>query len=197
MQSIICILLLAVFVATARLILEMKNVRYKIDGLSARFANVRPYTNAEETPANTENEEKRMTKSLLRSTLTNMGCTVEEDDEKLWTEYQGENFVFYCNEESLSVRIIDYSWYSQQLDDLTELSCLKSAINRTNMRSDSTIVYAIDKENSEALVHSSREIIFIKEIPALEDYIRRQFHMMLILHRWLFEDMNEVRKENA
>lgn len=197
MQSIICILLLAVFVATARLILEMKNVRYKIDGLSARFANVRPYTNAEETPANTENEEKRMTKSLLRSTLTNMGCTVEEDDEKLWTEYQGENFVFYCNEESPSVRIIDYSWYSQQLDDLTELSCLKSAINRTNMRSDSTIVYAIDKENSEALVHSSREIIFIKEIPALEDYIRRQFHMMLILHRWLFEDMNEVRKENA
>ncbi len=197
MQGIICILILAVFVATARLILEMKNVRYKIDGLSARFANVRPYTNAEETTANTENEEKRMTKSLLRSTLTNMGCTVEEDDEKLWTEYQGENFVFYCNEESPSVRIIDYSWYSQQLDDLTELSCLKSAINRTNMRSDSTIVYAIDKENSEALVHSSREIIFIKEIPALEDYIRRQFHMMLILHRWLFEDMNEVRKENA
>ena len=197
MQGIICILVFAVIIMAARLILEMRDVRNKIDSLTARFAYTRPYTNAEETAASTGNTEKRMTKSLLRSTLTNMGCTVEEDEEKLWTEYQGENFVFYCNEEDPSIRIIDYSWYSQGLDDLTELSCLKSAINRTNMRSDSTIVYAIDKEDNEALVHSSREIIFIKEIPALEDYIRRQFHVMLILHRWLFEDMNEVRKENA
>ncbi len=197
MQGIICILLIATIAFLARLVLEIKGVRSKIDSLQARFANVRPYTNTEVSTTNSEKEEKRMTKSLLRSTLTNMGCTVEEDDEKLWTEYQGENFVFYCNEEDPNIRIIDYSWYSQGLDDLTELSCLKSAINRTNMRSDSTIVYAIDKEDGEALVHSSREIIFIKEIPALEDYIRRQFHVMLILHRWLFEDMNEVRKENA
>lgn len=197
MQSIICILLIATISLLARLVFEIKGVHSKIDSLQSRFANVRPYTNTEENTTNSGKEEKRMTKSLLRCTLTNMGCTVEEDDEKLWTEYQGENFVFYCNEEDPNIRIIDYSWYSQGLDDLTELSCLKSAINRTNMRSDSTIVYAIDKEDSEALVHSSREIIFIKEIPALEDYIRRQFHVMLILHRWLFEDMNEVRKENA
>lgn len=196
MQGIITILVIAVIIMAAIIILEMRDIRAKLDSLTARQANIRPYTGAEET-AGTGDGEKRMTKSLLRSTLTNMGCTVEEDDEKLWTEYQGENFVFYCNEENPSIRIIDYSWYSQKLDDLKELSCLKSAINRTNMRSDSTIVYAIDKEEGEALVHTSREAIFIKEIPALEDYVRRQFHMMLILHRWLFEDINEVRKENA
>lgn len=204
MQNIIYILVFPVFLLVlrllhmcGRLIAEIKQIQAKIDYITTHFTDSRPYTQSEEATKGAGTEEKRMTKSLLRRTLTNMGCKVEEDEKNLWTEYQGENLVFYCNEDDVWVRIVDYTWHTQGLDDLTELSCLKSAINRTNMRGNCTIVYAIDKEDSEVLVHSSKEIAFIKEIPALEDYLRSQFHELLLLHRWLFEDMNEVRKENA
>lgn len=204
MQTIIYILVILGFLLVLRLLLmggrliaEIKQIRAKMDNITTHFADSRPYTQPEEATKGAGTEEKRMTKSLLRRTLTNMGCKVEENENNLWTEYQGENLVFYCNEDDVWVRIVDYTWHTQGLDDLTELSCLKSAINRTNMRSDCTIVYAIDKEDSEVLVHSSKEIAFIKEIPALEDYLRSQFNELLVLHRWLFEDMNEVRKENA
>lgn len=82
-----------------------------------------------EASANIQQEEKQEepphTKDLCIELLKQLNCEVsveEEDENRLYFQYQGEHFIIDATNESFFIDIWDSRWYIVPLDDLEQMS---------------------------------------------------------------------------
>ena len=142
------------------------------------------------------------TKDLFLTTLTKIGCQYElaekEDDNSIYFAYQGENFVVDASNENNYIRIWDTHWGHVELYDVDELSRLKKAINNSNLNTGVTTVYTIDEVGHNVDVHCKSVVLFIEQIPDIENYLRVELNEFFRAHQYVGNEMVKQREsENA
>ena len=147
-----------------------------------------------------ENEKIRHmgTKDLFLATLTKIGCQYElaekEDDNSIYFAYQGENFVVDASNENNYIRIWDTHWGHVELYNVDELSRLKKAINNSNLNTGVTTVYTIDEVGHNVDVHCKSVVLFIEQIPDIENYLRVELNEFFRAHQYVGNEMVKQRE---
>ncbi len=156
-----------------------------------------------ENSADMQQEEKQEepphTKDLCIELLKQLNCEVsveEEDENRLYFQYQGEHFIIDATNESFFIDIWDPRWYIVPLDDLEQMSNVRKAINTINNYSGTTIVYCIEEEGQKFVLHSKRQCILTKEIPYVKEYLRALLNDFFTVHNRLREEIVSQNTEN-
>ena len=145
-------------------------------------------------------EETKGTRDLFLETLSKIGCQYElgegeEDKDKIYFAYQGENFTASANNEGWYVHIWDTHWGHVELYDIDEFARLKKAINFSNLNCATMTVYTIDKAGSNVDVHCKSVIPFIPQIPELENYLRGELNDFFRAHHLVGNEMEKQREQ--
>ena len=144
-------------------------------------------------------EQTKGTRDLFLGTLSKIGCQYElgegeEDSDKIYFAYQGENFTASANNDGWYVHIWDTHWGHVELYDIDEFARLKKAINLSNLNCATMTVYTIDEAGSNVDVHCKSVIPFIPQIPELENYLRGELNDFFRAHQLVGNEMEKQRK---
>ena len=148
-------------------------------------------------------EQTKGTRDLFLETLSKIGCQYElgegeEDSDKIYFAYQGENFTASASNDGWYVHLWDTHWGHVELYDIDEFARLKKAINLSNLNCATTTVYTIDEAGSNVDVHCKAVIPFIPQIPELENYLRGELNDFFRAHQLVGNEMEKQRiAENA
>lgn len=152
-----------------------------------------------EASANIQQEEPPHTKDLCIELLKQLNCEVsveEEDENRLYFQYQGEHFIIDATNESFFIDIWDPWWLIVPLDDLEQMSNVRKAINVTNSWGGTTVYYTIEEEQKFVL-HSKRQCILPKELPNVKEYLMALLNDFFTVKKWLNEEIIvQQNKEN-
>lgn len=147
------------------------------------------------------NENVKGTRDLFLETLTKIGCQYqlaeEEGDDRIFFAYQGENFLVYARNDSRFIHVYDTHWGHVELYDVDEFTRLKKAINGSNLNNSVVTVYTIDEEGKNVYVHSKATILFIPQIPDIEDYLRMELNEFFNAHRFVGNEMAKLREQET
>lgn len=138
---------------------------------------------------------------LLELTLKAIGCEVnKEQGEKegvywLYTTYQGEHFRIYVSDNCRFITIQDLAWYGAPVSDIANMSLMRRAINECNTFGSCVIVYTIDDEDQQFVLHSIKESYWSQEIDDTDKYIMSLFDRLLESHHHFFAFMEKYRQE--
>ena len=142
--------------------------------------------------------EKKGARDLLLETLTKIGCQYElaeeEGDNRIFFAYQGEHFMVGATNESCYIHIYDAHWGHVELYDIDEFARLKKAINDSNLNNSVTTVYTIDEAGSNVDVHSKSVILFIPQIPYIENYLKSELNKFFHAHHYVGNEMARLRE---
>lgn len=146
---------------------------------------------------NKDMEETKGTRDLFLETLTNIGCQYEIDpeDDDIRFGYQGEYFVVRANNENRYIQIYDTHWAHVELYDVDEFTRLKKAINDSNINNSVITIYTINEAGSNVDVHCKSTILFIPQIPELENYLRLELNEYFRVHQFINAEMAKLREE--
>mgnify|MGYP003571264603 CR=1 FL=1 len=149
------------------------------------------------TTIETKQMEQTKTRELFLKTLTEIGCqyTIDDDDNRIYFSYQGENFVVDAADEKTYICIWDMFWGSVELYDIDELSRLKKAINGANLNFGLTTVYTVNEEGSTVDVHCRSVVLFIPQIPQPDNYLRTELNEFFHVHRFVENELAKLRSE--
>ena len=144
-------------------------------------------------------EEPPHTKDLCIELLKQLNCEVtvlEENENRLYFEYQGEHIVINASNDSYFIEMWDPWWCIIPMDDLEQMSNVRKAINTINNYSGTTIVYCIEEEGQKFVLHSKRQCILTKEIPHVKEYLRALLNDFFTVHNRLREEIVSQNTEN-
>ena len=141
------------------------------------------------------------TRDLFLDTLTKIGCQYqfgEGDDNRIFFAYQGEHFFADTTNENSYVHLWDTHWGHVELYDIDEVSRLRKAINTSNLKTSVTTIFTIDEDGKNVDVHCKSVILFVPQIPDLEDYLRIELNEFFRAHQYIGNEMVKLReKEEA
>ena len=149
-----------------------------------------------------ETKGTKSTRELFMETLTEIGCQYElsedQDDDRIFFDYQGEHFFAGVCNDSFYVHIYDTYWGHVELYDIDEFSRLRKAVNESNKTSGVTTFYDIDEVGKNVDVHSKSIIPFMSEIPNLGAFLRVELNEFFRAHQCVKLEMAKQREaENA
>ena len=149
-----------------------------------------------------ETKGTKSTRELFMETLTEIGCqyelSEEENDDRIFFDYQGEHFLAGVNNDSFYVHIYDTHWGHVELYDIDEFSRLRKAVNESNKTSGVTTFYDIDEVGKNVDVHSKSIIPFMSEMPNLGAFLRVELNEFFRAHQCVKLEMAKQREaENA
>ena len=143
-------------------------------------------------------EQTKGTQDLFLETLTKIGCQYsadDEDKERFYFAYQGENFAVDMNNERQYVNLWDMFWASVELYDIDQLARLKKVINESNLRFATTTVYTVNEAGSTVDVHCKSVILFCAQIPDLETYLRAELNDFFHVHQYINAEMAKLKEQ--
>ena len=137
------------------------------------------------------------TRDLFLETLTKIGCqySIDEQDDRISFAFQGENFVVDAADGNSYIRIWDLYWTSAEMYDVNEVSRLKRAINSANLSTGLTTVYTVNDAGSTIDVHCKSTVLFITQIPNIENYLRLELNEFFRAHRHVELELERLRNE--
>lgn len=148
-----------------------------------------------------DNENVKGTRDLFLETLTKIGCQYElaeeVDDDRIFFAYQGENFFVSARNDLRYIHIYDTHWGHVELYDIDEFARLKKVINGSNLNNSVVTVYTVDEEGKNVDVHSKSTILFIPQIPDIENYLRLELNEFFNAHRYVSNEMAKLREQEA
>ena len=135
---------------------------------------------------------------MFLKTLTKIGCQYElseEESDRIFFAYQGENFIVDARNDWHFIHIWDTYWGKIELYDIDESSRLRRAINTANLNNAVMTVYTIDEEGKTMDVHCKRNILFIPEIPEIDQYLRVELSEFFRAHQIVGNEMARLREQ--
>ena len=142
-------------------------------------------------------ENQKGTRELFLETLTKIGCqyefSEEENDDRIFFAYQGEHFIVDASNEYRYVQIWDTHWGHVELYDIDDVSRLKRAVNGANLNNSVITVYTIDEEKQSVDVHCKSLILFISQIPEIDNYLRLELSEFFRAHQFVGNEMARLR----
>ena len=146
-------------------------------------------------------ENNKGTRDLFLKTLTKIGCQYEfakdEGDDRIFFAYQGEHFFVNASNEAWYIQIYDTHWGYVELYDIDEFSRLKKAINGSNLNNSVMTVYTVDEAGSSVDVHCKSTILFVPQIPRIEDYLRLELNEFFRAHQYVGNGMAKLRESEV
>ena len=143
-------------------------------------------------------ENNKGTRDLFLETLTKIGCQYEfakdEGDERIFFAYQGEHFFVNASNEAWYIQIYDTHWGHVELYDIDEFSRLKKAVNGSNLNNSVMTVYTVDEARNSVDVHCKSTILFVPQIPRIEDYLRLELNEFFHAHQYVGNEMARLRE---
>lgn len=143
--------------------------------------------------------ENKGTRDLFLEILTKIGCQYElggeEDNNRIYFGYQGEHFFVEATNEGWYIHIYDTHWGHVELYDIDEFTRLKKAINTSNLNNSVMTIYTIDEAGNNVDVHCKSTILFIPQIPRLEDYLRLELNEFFRAHQHVGNEMAKLREK--
>ena len=143
-------------------------------------------------------EDAKGTRDLFLETLTKIGCQYEigdGEDGDINFGYQGEYFTVRASNKVRYIQIYDTHWGHVELYNIDEFARLKKAINESNLRNSVTTVYTIDEAGNNVDVHCKSVILFIPEIPDIENYLRLELNEYFRAHETVNMEMVKQREQ--
>lgn len=144
-------------------------------------------------------EEQKGTRDLFMETLTKIGCQYElsdeVDDDRIFFAYQGEHFFVNAKNDWRYIQIWDTHWGHVELYDIDEFTRLKKAVNGANLNNSVTTVYTIDEAGSNVDVHCKSIILFVPQIPDIENYLRIELNEFFRAHQYVGNEMAKLREQ--
>ena len=141
------------------------------------------------------------TRDLFLETLTKIGCqyefSEEEDDDRIFFAYQGEHFFVNAKNDWRYIQIWDTHWGHVELYDIDDFTRLRKAINGSNLNNSVTTIYTIDEAGNNVDVHCKSTILFIAQIPDLENYLRLELDEFFRAHHYVCNEMAKLREQEA
>lgn len=134
-------------------------------------------------------ERKHFARDLFLKTLTNMGIKYEIDDGQIiWFDYQGMGF---DAEEDKNGRYVTLEYIDlKSFGNIGDVIRMRRIINKVSKKSNVVITSSIKS------THYSRNILFVKEIPDIENYLRTELQMLICAYEMVnIELQNELGKE--
>ena len=137
------------------------------------------------------------TRDLFLETLTKIGCqySIDEEDGRISFPYQGENFIVDVTDGNSYIRIWDLYWTSAEMYDIDEVSRVKRAINSANLSTGLTTVYTVNDAGSTIDVHCRSTVLFVAQIPDIENYLRLELNEFFRAHRHVELELERLRNE--
>lgn len=146
-----------------------------------------------------EREIKRKnTWKLFIDTLEGIGCQYqhgEDDDIRIFFDYQGESFFAEIYAEIFYVyHIWDTHWCQVELSNIGEMSRLRKAINRSNFSTGVTTEYSIDDDTKTTIVYSKLVIGVTSSMsmPALWADLQDELNEFFRAHHIIEEEMHKL-----
>lgn len=120
--------------------------------------------------------DERTITGLVLTTLRKIGCDPETEERNnlnyAYFTFQGEKYTIESNDTCKFITIYDTWWHSISIySDVEEIANLHKTINLVNQYVNCTLLYTTNKDIEEIGVHSRRTILFIKEIPEIDNYL--------------------------
>lgn len=141
--------------------------------------------------------ETKGTRELFLATLNRIGCQYqlanEENDERIFFAYQGEHFIANANNTLRFIQLWDTHWEHIELYDIDEFARLKKVINLANLNNSVMTIYTIDEDAKTVDVHCKSTVLFIPEIPDIEDYLKLELNEFFRAHQFVKLEMAKLR----
>ena len=119
-----------------------------------------------------QGEEQVATRQLVIDTLSKMNCTPRvQENTGIAFNFQGGNFVIDAEDGCKFIIVYYPFWYTFRPDDIEMMAACQKAVSRANHKYNCTTLYSIYKDENAVALHTKRQMLFIKEIPALEQYL--------------------------
>lgn len=142
--------------------------------------------------------DERTNAGLVLTTLRKIGCDPETEERNnlqyTYFTFQGEKFTIESNDTCKFITIYDTWWHGISIyNDVEDIASLHKAINFANQHVNCTILYTTNKEMEEIGVHCKRTVLFIKEIPEIDLYLRSILIDFFIAQRLVFTELEKCK----
>jgi len=123
----------------------------------------------------TENDSD--TVNLVYEVLRKIDCEPAEekqigDEYYVYFNYQGETFLVIAKRDTKWINVYDLWWYSlSSYKVIEEFSILRKLINEENKNGSYIVFYTINNENEQIDVHTKKNVLFIPQIPDIDQYL--------------------------
>ena len=146
--------------------------------------------------------DERTITGLVLCTLRKIGCEPETEEQgNLWRvyfTYQGEKFAIECNDSCRFIVIYDTWWYQMSVySDVEDIANLHKVINLANQHASCTVIHTVNQEMEQIGVHSRRNILFIPQIPEIDQYLMSVLNDFFKVQRYVVTELEKckVREE--
>lgn len=135
------------------------------------------------------------THQLVLKILKVIGCQYEEvDDVRTRIVYQGETFLIDSRDDCLFINVYDPWWYELPMNgDIDDFARLQKAINHVNSMVGCTVLYTYNNEERAIGVHTMKNLIFIPQIPHLDNYLESTFADFFKVQRTLLTEIEKIK----
>ena len=146
--------------------------------------------------------DERTITGLILCTLRKIGCEPEKEEcgdlTRVFFTYQGERFTIECNDTCRFIVIYDTWWYQMSVySDVEDIANLHKVINLANQHASVTVIHTVNQEIEEIGVHSRRNILFIPQIPEIDQYLVSVLNEFFKVQRYVVTELEKckVREE--
>lgn len=140
----------------------------------------------------------RQTKKLLVETLRGMGCEPEDDGNgEFMVEYQGAYFRMHIEPSSPFITVLFLFWYEFSSYDIDMFSVMQKAVNDANRIYSTTVFYVVDKDSETVYLHSTKQVIFIPQIPRKNEYLRSVFRDLFFSRQFVYSALSKAQSDEA
>lgn len=136
------------------------------------------------------------TKQLLVDTLEKLKLEAKVDEdfkEFVMTDFQGEHFRIKIENKKF-IEVQDLHWYEALLDNLDNLLIIHKAMNWINMTTSCRMVYTIDDDENKVNLHTQTTLLWIPEIPEIDQYLEATLRYMLQVKSIFYSTMEKIRQ---
>ena len=148
--------------------------------------------------------DERTITGLVLCTLRKIGCEPETevrgDNTWVYFTYQGGRFSIECNDSCQFIVIYDTWWYQMSVySDVEDIANLHKVINLANQHANCTVIHTVNQEIDEIGVHSRRNVLFIPQIPEIDQYLVSVLNDFFKVQRFVVTELEKckVREEQS
>ena len=92
------------------------------------------------------------------------------------------------------ITIYDYAWWGVSLDDIDEVARMRRVVNDTNWEGRVNVVFTVNEEAHQIVVHSKMTILYVSSITGLSSYLKDVLNEFFRA-KFLFENALEKQRK--
>lgn len=147
------------------------------------------------TNMKSKEEKEPGSRDLFLKTLKRLKCEYEIDSyDDICFEFCGEEFSVTASNSMKFITIYDYAWWGVSLDDIDEVARMRRVVNDTNWEGRVNVVFTVNEEAHQIVVHSKMTILYVSSITGLSSYLKDVLNDFFRA-KFLFENALEKQRK--